>query len=169
MMITASTILTIIFKTNIDNQNNYSLFSHRQRFIFYNLFMSVRLPADLVRQIREIKNGATPILYEYLCSLVIFLDELNLIDDEISFCLSLDDGEINIDWPSYELYADLEENGFRFHLQHTKFRATVVNFEAFKTLLANQLETVVDRGDQHDEYRKDKRTPENTIECTVPF
>jgi hypothetical protein len=136
--------------------------------------MEILLPKKLIEEIRSIKEEADPKIYGYVCRLIIDLDDVGLLNDQICVCLGADDnGDVEVEWPSYSLFLDIERSLMPwpelketlFRLQHppTKTMARLSNYDGVKTLLISLLEGVLNKKDEHDEYRKDRRTQENSI------
>lgn len=133
-----------------------------------------RLPRKLVEEIESVKDSVDPKIYNMLCKLIITIDEANLVNDQI--CISPPDdagSTAGFEWPTYGIYFDLMKGqqtnnvSFKIYQPKNKISALLYNIEDAGTLLSSVLEMSIDKSDIYDEYRKDKRTMENTTELYI--
>ena len=145
---------------------------------------SILLPRPLVEEMRGARDLTDPKVYAMVCGLIMELDDLCLINDQVCVSSPTDDDMIDLDleWPTYGLFFDIEKGGapdrldangiiFKVHHPRTSTLVRVFSYEAAKTVLISVLEQVVDKDDPHDPYKKNLRNPENSIECVrgMPF
>jgi hypothetical protein len=137
--------------------------------------MSLLLPKPLVEEIREFRDRVEPKIYTMVCGLIMELDDIDLINDQM--CLSApenDTDEMDLEWPNYGLFFDVEKNKelnrpgdvvFRVHHPRTKTLVRVTNYEAAKAVLISILNQALDKNDPHDPYKRTLRTTGNSVEC----
>ena len=135
----------------------------------------IRLPKKIVECITELKKFLDPAVYARVCSLIVDLDGVDLLNDQIVISADIENNnDANMEWPNYGLFVDVERvpgcpslawpEGimYRIHFPRTKTLVKLGRYDAAKTAVIGLLEPILDKGDIYDDYRKDKRTEANT-------